>query len=333
MSQTERLYRIVRMLEDARQPVPLHRLLDALEVSRATFKRDLTYLRDRLGAPIEWRRGDAGAPEGYVLDGPADHAATRYGIRGAWFNPSEIHALLMMRHLAASMEPGLLAGQMDGLMTRISLMLGSASDDPREVAARVRILHSARRRHAPTAFDTVAQATMKRRRLRLHYFARSRGEESERVVSPQQLLHYRENWYLLAWCHKAQALRTFALDAVREAKVLKPRARDVGPRVLGRAVGQAFGIFTGAPTHTAELVFSARVAAWVANEVWHADQRSQIEDDGRVRLWVPYSDSRELEMEVLRYGADVEVIAPAALRDAIAATLRRAAAHYLDVPQ
>ncbi|CAL92813.1 helix-turn-helix transcriptional regulator [Azoarcus olearius] len=328
MSQTERLYQIVRMLEDARQPVPLARFLETLEISRASFKRDLDYLRDRLGAPIVWRRGSAGDPEGYVLEGERGEAGKRFGIHGMWFNPSEIHALLMMQQLATAMEPGLLAGQVDGLMTRIGLMLGSANDDPAEVGRRVRILHSANRRATPAAFDTVAQATMKRRRLALRYYTRSRNAESDRVVSPQQLLHYRENWYLLGYCHQARALRLFALDAIRSASVRPGSAREVGERRLKEATGAAFGIFAGAPRERAELRFSAEVAPWVASEIWHPAQTSAPQTDGSLLLGVPYADSRELVMEILRYGADVEVLAPPALRAAVADRLRRAAAQY-----
>lgn len=51
MGRTERLYTIQRLL-NSQQAVPLSRFLETLEVSKATFKRDLEYLRDRLGAPI-----------------------------------------------------------------------------------------------------------------------------------------------------------------------------------------------------------------------------------------------------------------------------------------
>ncbi len=306
MSQTERLYRIVRMLEDARQPVPLARFLDELEVSRATFKRDLDYLRDRLDAPIVWQRAEGGAPGGYRLDGPQDDSTDHYGIRGMWFNPSEI----------------------SGLMTRIALMLGTAADDPAEVSRRVRILHSANRRSAPPCFDTVAQATMKRQRLEIDYHTRSRGATSRRAVSPQQLLHYRENWYLLAWCHKADGLRTFALDAMHAAQTCIEPAHEVAPEVFQDAVGKVFGIITGRGRQLAELRFSAEVAPWVGKEIWHPEQRMQEDPDGGIRLEVPYSDPREILMEILRHGPDVEVIGPAELRSEARARLQRALGRY-----
>lgn len=328
MSQTERLYRIVHMLEEAHHPVPLTQLLSALEISRATFKRDLEYLRDRLNAPIRWQRGEAGVPSGYVLDDPRNNAPQRYGIHGLWFNPSEIHALLMMQQLADGMEPGLLSQQVSGLMTRIKLMLGTADDDPDEVTRRVRILHSANRRTAPRCFDTIAQATMKRRQLKLQYFTRSRGETAQRIVSPQQLLHYRENWYLLAWCHKANSLRTFALDATESAEALNESAREVSTQSLKKAVGEAFGIIGGPAQEHAVLHFSPEVAPWVSQEIWHSRQKLTALFNGGIRLEVPYSDPREILMEILRYGPDVEVLAPATLRDAVRERLSQALHHY-----
>ena len=60
MDRTERLYKIDRMLND-RKVVPITEFLEELEVSLATFKRDLEYLRDRFNAPVIWDR-DAGLP-------------------------------------------------------------------------------------------------------------------------------------------------------------------------------------------------------------------------------------------------------------------------------
>jgi len=63
ISNTERLFKIQRMLE-AGKVVTAQDFLSALEVSRATFRRDLDYLRERLGVPVVWD-ADAG---GYRLE-------------------------------------------------------------------------------------------------------------------------------------------------------------------------------------------------------------------------------------------------------------------------
>jgi len=53
MANTARLYRIETLIR-ARGHISLQALMDELEVSRATLKRDLEYLRSRMGAPIEY---------------------------------------------------------------------------------------------------------------------------------------------------------------------------------------------------------------------------------------------------------------------------------------
>lgn len=322
MSQTERIYRIVHLLENSRQPVPISRFLDELEISRATFKRDIEYLRDRLGAPVLWQRGSNMQQRGYRLAGDAT-----FSMPGLWFSQSELHALLVMHQLAGDMQSSLVSQQAEALVTRIRHMLGTANDDPQAIIDRIRVLHSSTRRRQGAGFAAIAQATINRRRLRLVYFTRSRNQAGERLVSPQRMLHYRENWYLLGWCHRADDLRIFALDAIRQVEPTNQAARRVSRRRLDAAIGPGFGIFGGNPTHIARLRFSADAARWVRDETWHPQQRLLADGDGLI-LEIPYSQPRELVMEILRYGSDVEVLEPAALRETVRCALATALAQY-----
>jgi len=327
MSQTERIHQIVHMLETSRHPVPIGRFLDELEISRATFKRDIEYLRDRLGAPIEWQRGSPGQPCGYLLRDGGEAPAKGFGIRGLWFNQSEIHALLTMHQLASSMEPGLISEQSRSLLTRITHLLGTADDDPRDVLSYLRVLHSATRRKASAWFEIIAHATVRQRRLQISYYTRSRDQTTQRLVSPQRLLHYRENWYLLAWCHKVNELRLFAVDAIRHAELRKQSSRPVAEKKLDQMTGSGFGIFGGKAKYRARLRFSPTAARWIADEVWHPQQKVSWEDDHLI-LDLPYAQSRELAMEVLRHGPDVEVLSPGSLRAEVAALLKQSLAQY-----
>jgi predicted DNA-binding transcriptional regulator YafY len=329
VSQTERIHHIVHLLEGSRRPVPIARFLDELEVSRATFRRDIEYLRDRLGAPIEWQRGAPDRPSGYVLRGDDLRHGDGFGIRGLWFNQSEIYALLMMHQLAGSMEPGLITAQSQALLARITHLLGTADDDPEAVLSFVRILHSATKRRSSSWFEVIARATVRRRRLTIVYYTRSRDATGERTVSPQRLLHYRENWYLLAWCHRVQDLRLFALDAIRHAELHRQPARQVGQRRLEEAMGSGFGIFGGPAVHRARLRFSPDAARWIADEVWHPQQRLSWQD-GHLIMELPYAQSRELAMEILRHGSDVEVLEPESLRGQVRTILQQTLAHYRD---
>lgn len=329
MSQTERVHQIVHLLETSRHPVPITRFLDELEVSRATFKRDIEYLRDRLGAPIVWHRGSADTPGGYRLDHASDDGAADFRLPGLWFNQSEIYALLTMHQLLGSMQPGLLAGQSQSLLARITHMLGTADDDPQAVLSYLQILQSATRRRPSQFFELVARATVRRKRLAISYYTRSRDDTTERSVSPQRLLHYRENWYLLAWCHRADGLRLFAVDAIQAAELQQQQARTVTQQDLDGVIGKGFGIFGGTAAGRAVLRFSPEAARWIADEVWHPDQQMRRDGEHLV-LEVPYAQPRELLMEILKHGRDVEIIEPPALRRELTDMLQDMLARYQD---
>jgi predicted DNA-binding transcriptional regulator YafY len=178
------------------------------------------------------------------------------------------------------------------------------------------------------AFQPVAGATARRRRLQITYHNRGQDTDTEREISPQRLVYYRDNWYLDAWCHLREGLRTFALDAVRQVRVLETKAREVPKAQLDAHYASAYGIFSGAAEHTAVLRFSPRRARWVALEQWHSKQQGEWLADGRYELRLPYHDARELIMDILRHGPEVEVVSPPELREAVAGQLREAAGLY-----
>ena len=327
MSQASRLRDFVAILENSRLPVSRARLLDELEVSSATFKRDLDVLRDQMQAPIKWVTGEGGRNRGYILEDKG-WSSGKMGLPNAWFSASEIYALLMIHELASHIGPGLLTEHLQPLITRVTMMLSAAEDSPEDVRSRVRLLNSASKRNSSPHFETVARAAVKKRRLKILYFTRSRNDRSERIVSPQVIVYYKENWYLIGWCHKAEGLRMFALDSIEDASILKNGAKAVPKKELEELMGRDFGIYSGKNRQLAKLLFTPRQAPWVRSETWHADQEGEATEDGGYLLTIPYSDQRELILEVMRYGPDVRVLAPIELQQEVAKRLRAAADQY-----
>lgn len=309
MSQTDRLVRIRSLFSRARM-VSRSVLLDELEVSPATLKRDLAFLRDNMNTPIVWDR-ELGA---YRID-PSQTTGGQIEFPGMWFSDKEIHALLTMQHLLANLDPGgLLAPHVEPLVARLNRLLGAADDPAEEIRRRVLIVGIGRRAMKLAHFEKIGAALLRRRRLRIHYYARSRDEVCEREISPQRLVHYRENWYLDAWCHLRGALRNFAVDSVRQVELLERNARDVPNQTLDSVLGPGYGIFAGDAVQTARLRFSPERARWVAHEHWHPHQRGGFEPDGSYVLEVPYADHRELMMDVLKHGRHCEVLGSESLR-------------------
>ncbi|MBN8510635.1 MAG: WYL domain-containing protein [Burkholderiales bacterium] len=327
MDRTERFYRIERLIR-ARGSVSFETLRTELEVSPATLKRDLQYLRDRLDAPIVYDRLD----NGYRFAG--DARGTAHELPGLWFSDQEIHALLTMHQLIQGLDADSMLGRhLQPLRDKLQGLLGSRGDaTAAELLRRVHVVAAARRPVDARIFETIGSALLERRRLELRYFTRGRGAESRREVSPQRLTHYRSTWYLDAWCHRSEGLRRFALDAVREATVQPARAKEVALASVRAELDGGYGVFAGRRLQWATLEFGAEAAQWVATEQWHPQQQTQRLADGRLQLRLPYADPTELAMDILRHGDQVRVLAPQALADEVAGRLRRAARWYDTAP-
>jgi predicted DNA-binding transcriptional regulator YafY len=324
MRQTERYYRIDQLIR-SRGVISFKALQNELEVSRATLTRDLAALRDRFNAPIVFDRDRGGYSLGRGDVGP------QYELPGLWFSDREIHALLTMHRMLEELGTGgLLGGQVGPLVARLETLLGQAGTGSQAVRDRVRIVPAQNRPVAPRFFELVGSALVGRQRLELTYHSRGRDEHGRREVSPQRLVHWRNAWYLDAFCHRVEALRVFALDAVEEVRMLDRRALDVSLAEVDRRLGSGYGIFRGRPGRWAVLRFSADAARWVRAEIWHPRQQKAELPDGRYELRLPYGESRELEMDILRHGEEVEVVGPPELRDRVAQRLAKAAAAYRD---
>ena len=308
MDRTERFHLIDQMLQN-RGAVTRQQFLDALEISPATFKRDLEYLRDRLGAPIVWDRERRGYC--YQVESSFD---ANYQLPGLWFNTGEIQALLTMNAWLENLQPGLLSEHVKPLQARIRALLDQGDHSVEEITRRIRILSQPRKRSGEQILQPILQALLSRKRLNIQHYNRARGESSERDISPQRLTFYRDNWYLDSWCHQRNAIRSFAVDAIEQLQQLPEDADEVAHAELDSELSSGYGIFSGAEVQWAQLRFSPERARWIQHEQWHPQQIQETDERGYLMLSVPFSQQTELVMDILRHGAEVEVLAPGSLR-------------------
>lgn len=307
MNKFDRIYELHTLLHSHRYPLAMRELEQHMECSRPTVNRIIRKLRDEQGAPIIFDRKQ----NGYILDRTDGE---QFELPGLWFSLTELQSLLTVHDLLSRMQPGLLRQELSLFRQRIESILRNKNVATGEVSRRFRFHSVGARTCLPENFHTVASATLQRRRIDLRYHNRAEDCLSSRVVSPQRLIYYRDNWYLDTWCHRSEDFRTLALDRIRDLVMLPDEAMEIPDEQLDRYYSSSFGIFSGPATQTAVLRFTPQRARWVAEEQWHPDQQGSWLDDGSYQLSLPYGDSRELVLDILRYGPDVEVIAPEELR-------------------
>lgn len=318
MDLLDRPFKLHNILKQAQHPVSFAFLQEQLECSRATVHRLIRDLRSILQAPIEYDR-TAG---GYYYAGDDG-----YELPGLWFNASELQALLAAEQLLSQVQPGLLESHLDPVRERIRAILRLKHLGGAQVSRRVRILGMAVRGPDPEHFRILAHAVIQRKRLRITYHSRSYDTVTERFLSPQRLVHYRDNWYLDAWDHRKRKLRSFAVERVQKATVLKQPAQNIAEKILDEHFASSYGIFAGKPKFTARLRFTPERSRWVAEEIWHPRQKETFEN-GHYVLEIPCSDPRELVMDILKHGPHVEVLAPEPLRQEVARQLAQALRKY-----
>ncbi len=322
MSINERIY-IIDQLLNARQFVTFNELLERLEISKATLKRDLAYMRDRLNAPIVFDR-EVG---GYRLEKQSGNL--KYELPGLWFNADEIFALLTMQHLLNGLDSGgILTPHIKPLQSRLTELLGSTNDPLDQLQKRIKIETMGARKFNLDHFQAIGSSLLKRKQLHIDYLGRGKNKLTSRDISPQRLIYYKDNWYLDGWCHSKEDIRSFSVDAIQHLEILEKKAKDVSEEKLNEELGSGYGIFSGKDIKWVTLKFSPERARWVSKEKWHPKQAGQFLEDGSYQLKIPYSKEPELLIDVMKYGPDVEVIEPKELRIKIQETLIKTLKNY-----
>ena len=322
MSDPERLHRIKYMIQQ-RKCVPIEAFLDELEISKATFKRDLEYLRSRSNADIEYDRFLGG----YKFKDGID--VSKIEMPGLWFSEKEATALVLMQHLLSSLDQGGLIGpHIEPLTTIIDGILGQSETTTKELRKRIKVLGMGSRKNSMENFSEIGAALLKRNRLVIKYFAKGKGEETEREISPQRLIFYRENWYLDGYCHLRNGLRSFAVDGIRSAVLTNSKAQEVSDKECHEHFAESYGIFSGKATQRAKLRFTPEHARWVAGEQWHGQQVGSFDKEGYYLLEFDFNQDPELIMDIMKHGSGVEVLGPASLKSKVKAELEKSLKTY-----
>jgi predicted DNA-binding transcriptional regulator YafY len=319
MDRYERIFALHQRLKAARFPIAGQGLADELECSRATLYRDIGFLRDVLQAPL------LSTDAGFFYD---KLQIEHFELPGLWFSSDELHALVATHELLNRSGTDVLGSALDPLKKRINSLLETQGNGRRTPIERVRVIGSYTRQRDEAVFRKIAGAVLERKQVHFDYKARSTDQLTTRTVSPQRLTHYRDNWYLDAYDHERAALRSFSIDRIKQVHVLEHEAKDINEQELTEQLADSYGIFSGKARSMATIVFSAEAARWVSEEHWHSRQEGRFLPDGRYELKVPYSNPRELLMDILRYGADAQIIEPISLREKAKMSLQLALANY-----
>ena len=275
-----------------------------LEVSTKSIHRDLEFMRDRLELPIEYD----GSRFGYLYTEPVKAFPTLQITEG------EILALVvaekaLQQYRGTSFEQPLLSAikkMEQSLPDTISLSL---SDVAQTISFRTRaepILDL-------EIFDALAKATAARRQIELTYRKPGQPKPEQRVVDPYHLANINGEWFLFAFDHLRQDLRTFVPARIKAIRLTGKTFERHQKFSLDQRLRGSFGVQSGQGEFDVVIRFNERVADYIREKKWHDSQHLRELKQGRVELRLRLSSLLEVGRWVLSWGGDAAVIRPAAL--------------------
>jgi len=308
----QRMLQIHQAIASGRHP-NASGLARELEVSAKSIQRDIDFMRDRLGLPLEYdeRRW------GYRYTQPVrDFPMVK-------ITEGELFALVVaekavQQYRGTNFEKPLLSALQklaQALPETFSLHL---ADWDRTISFRT----SAEPVLNLDVFDTLARATAQRRQLEIVYRKPGRAVCETRVIDPYHLANINGEWYLFAFDHLRQDVRTFVparMQSVRDTGrcFRRPTGFSVDERLR-----ESFGVHSGEGRFEVVLRFTPRVADYIREKRWHASQVRRDLEGGGVELRLKLSSLVEIERWVLGWGGDARVIQPRELAERVAAAAR-----------
>jgi proteasome accessory factor B len=308
----ERMLRIHQALQAGGFP-NASKLAREAEVSTKTIHRDIEFMRDRLNLPIEFASGT----NGYFYTGAVRDFPTMQITEGELFALVVAEKALQQYRGTSFEKPLLSAIRMmeQALPDTISLNL---ADIERTISFRTRaepILNL-------DIFDALAKAVAQRQQLKLFY--RKPGQPTEpRLVDAYHLANINGEWYLFAYDHVREDLRTFVPARIQSVQPTGKTFERPQKFSLEKRLRDSFGVHAGEGDFEVVIRFNPCAADYIREKKWHPSQRLRDLEAGGAELKMKLSSLAEVQRWVLSWGGDAEVLKPKELVEAVRAAAQK----------
>lgn len=318
LNKQQRHREIIDWMKDIRQKVSLDEIAERFNVNVRTIRRDFDELINDKNAP--WFINDKEVHINLTCKDAIE-------LHGYWFDRQEIEALFVLNQVVEQLSPGGLKSQLKPFEKRIQKLLENEVSGI-NLGNSVKLIEIADRKVAPEIFQGIVQALSEQKQLSIEFLNRERNHTTIRAISPLQLVRYKDNWKLDAWCHTKGALRTFSLEAIQALKTTHLPSQKIDLEKLKQHHQTSYGIFAGKADKVAIIKFSSYIARWVKHEQWHPNQIGQWNIDDSYQLQIPYHKDEELLQDIIKYADHAEILAPPELREKAKQKLKQALEKY-----
>jgi predicted DNA-binding transcriptional regulator YafY len=283
-------------------------LAKRFEITGKTAQRNIAFMRDRLKAPLRYVPG----LRGY------EYEDNTWELPGLWLHEDELISLVLSFRLATEVPDNHIKTALKKLLNQIVANHTTVNIGINEISEKISVKHITYARTGENIFHRLLDMLMRGQPIRIEYYSPHNDQSTERDILPLHLINYMGTWHIIAYCNVKKELRDFVVSRIKSVAVCSASITAcTGPKFVKDYIQNNFGILRGKDTVEVRLRFAGDIAPWIAEQNWHPDQKISMGKDGRLTLALPVADFREIKREILRYGAQVEVISPAALRNEI----------------
>ena len=225
MNRTERLLDLIALMLDASEPVSWAEIREAFpdeynvgsdEACERKFERDKAELSE-LGISLDYRPPSDDGQEGYVLN------REDYYLPEIDFSPEEVAVLYAAG--SAALSSGAFPGRED-LAHALRKIAFVSTEDPEAAPSRLFVEHGKSMAAVAGHLETLWQALVSRKRVKLSYRGPRREDETVREVDAWGVCLRRGVWVLYGYCHLRKAERLFHVDRITAITVNKGKPRS-----------------------------------------------------------------------------------------------------------
>lgn len=181
--------------------------------------------------------------------------------------------------------------------------------------------------HFQETLDLVTQATQEHRHIEMDYFSMHRSARTRRRVAPYKVWFYDETFYVIGFCELRGGIRIFAVDRIEHLEILDSQFEPPEGFDANAFMQASFGVFQGEAVRV-RIHFAPAVAGYIDERVWHPTQTLEHQSDGSLIFCARVAGLEEIKYWTLKWGAGATVLAPEALRMAVAEEVRKMAENY-----
>jgi proteasome accessory factor C len=225
--------------------------------------------------------------------------------RPARLSPLEAKALLLALDLVGPLVAATAQSDLDSVRAKLTEGFGGYGSPTVPATA-----PTSSEQHVLAELTT---AMREQKVLRIEYYSQGRGELSMRDVEPVRLQRLKRHWYAVAWCRKADDLRSFRLDRVKSLEVLEDTFTDRGLDLVGYEADSPRTL-DDAP-RVVDVWFAPSAAGYVLEQ---GGDVKRLVDGSALQHTATAGDTWLLE-EILKYRGQAVVTAPAEMRATVAA--------------